>query len=113
MQLNKERDVLPYPASPKPAQLEKFINNVDALRVQLLNMGDNQVAARRLGFRIAAKFPDDKSKEEVFRRDMSWTEVKDSLRVRRGLQGAKLLERAVQHWNVPTTTHPLQFRVCL
>jgi hypothetical protein len=86
-QLNNELDALSYPASPTPIQLEKFINTLDALPDQLLNLGDNQVADRRLGLRIAAKFPDDKSKEEVIRRDMSWTDIKHSLRVRRGLRG--------------------------
>ena len=64
MQLNDELGGLQFPANPTPAQIDKFVNNIDRLRSELVDIGDGErVADIRLGLRVARKFPDDSFKK--------------------------------------------------
>jgi len=88
MQLHDELEELKFPSTMTSTQIEKFINTVDRLRSELIDIGDSaRVADKPLGLRVARKFPDDSSKKQVLQRKMTWTEIKHDLRLERSLFG--------------------------
>ena len=108
MNLNDAR--LEYPQHPNAEKIEKFINEVDRLRCEFIDIGDaTNFADVPLGLPIARKFPDDASKKEVLRREMKWSEIKHSLRLDRNLFRKRSNQRKSA---APTDKPAVRFSFC-